>query len=271
MSTNDITLGGGMRNNLFSLQSLTQMQARTALRLATGKKVNSAIDDASAYFAAKDHMNHANDLAARKDAMAEGISTITAASSGIDGIESLIDQAKGLITSARSASTTDRASLATQFDALLDQIDSLAGDSAYKGTNLLSSTGSLTVAFNEDGSSAVTISGFDATASGLSISTATGSWAADSDIDAASADLDAALGTLRTNASTLAANSGVITARQSFTDALINTLSQGADNLTLADQNAESANMLSLQTRQSLAVSSLSLTNQAQQSILRLF
>ncbi len=268
---NDITLGAGMRNNLFSLQSISQLQSRTALRLATGKRVNSAIDDASSYFAAKDHLNHANDLAARKDAMSEGIQTIQAASAGIDGIESLIDQAKGLITSARSASTTDRSSLATQFNALMDQIDDLAGDGGYKGTNLLASTGSLVVAFNEDATSSVTISGFDATASGLSIADATGSWAADTDLDAASDDLDAALGTLRTNAATLAANSGVITARQDFTNSMINTLTQGSDNLTLADTNVESANMLALQTQQSLAVSALSLSNQASQSVLRLF
>ncbi len=271
MSLNDITLGGGMRNNLFSLQNLTMMQARTSLRLATGKRVNSAIDDASNFFAAKDHMNHANDLAGRKDAMGEGIQTITAASSGIDGIEALITQAKGLITSARSATTTDRASLATQYTALLSQIDDLASDGGYKGTNLLASGGSLVVAFNETGSSTVTVSGFDASASGLGISAAANSWASDTDLDAAQTDLDTATGTLRTSAASLAANSGVITARQTFTDALINTLTQGSDNLTLADQNAESASMLALQTRQSLAVSSLSLSNQAQQSILRLF
>lgn len=268
---NDITLANGMRNNLFSLQNISAMQTRTSLRLATGKRVNSAIDDASNYFAAKDHMSHATDLAGRKDGMNEAISTIQAASSGIDGVEALIDQAKGLITSARSGSATDRASLAAQFDALLTQIDDIGGDAGYKGTNLLTSGSSLTVAFNEDGTSSLTITGFDATTSGLGVNTATNSWVADSDLDAAQTELDSALSTLRTNASTLAANSGVITARLSFTDTLINTLTTGADNLTLADQNAESANMLSLQTRQSLAVSSLSLSNQAAQGILRLF
>lgn len=271
MSLNDITLGGGMRNNLFSLQTITQSQARTALRLSTGKRVNSAIDNASAFFAAKDHVNHANDLAARKDAMGEGIQTIQAASAGIDGIEALIDQAKGLITSARSANATDRAALATSFASILTQIDDLAGDGGYKGTNLLSSGGTLTVDFNEDASSSLTVTGFDASSTGLGISAAANAWVGDVDLDAAQADIDAAVGTLRTGAADLSANSGVITARQTFTDSMINTLLQGSDNLTLADQDAESANMLSLQTRQSLAVSALSLTNQAQQSILRLF
>lgn len=268
---NDVTLGFGMRNNLFNLQNITGLQSRTSLRLATGKRVNSAVDDASNYFAAKDHMDHANDLANRKDGMNEASSTITAGSQGIDAIEALISQAKGLITSARSATTTDRVSLATQYDSLLAQIDTLAGDSGYKGTNLLAAGSSLTVAFNESGSSTLTVSGFDASSTGLGVNASVGSWASDTNLDSAQSELDTALSTLRTNASMLSENEGVITARQSFTDQLINTLTTGSDNLTLADQNQESANMLSLQTRQSLAVSSLSLSNQASQSILRLF
>ena len=115
------------------------------------------------------------------------------------------------------------------------------------------------------------MTGFDASTTGLSISAAANSFAGDADIDAAQTELDAALGTLRTNTAALSANSGVITTRQDFTTNLVNTLSQGADNLTAADPNEESANMLALQTRQQLGVVALSLTSQAQQSILRLF
>ena len=59
--------------------------------------------------------------------------------------------------------------------------------------------------------------------------------------------------------------------RQDFSKAMINTLTTGADNLTLADQNEEAANMLSLQTRQQLSQTALSLANQANQGVLRLF
>jgi flagellin-like hook-associated protein FlgL len=52
---------------------------------------------------------------------------------------------------------------------------------------------------------------------------------------------------------------------------MINTLQTGADNLILADQNQESANLLTLQTRQQLEVSALSIANQANQSVLKLF
>jgi flagellin-like hook-associated protein FlgL len=52
---------------------------------------------------------------------------------------------------------------------------------------------------------------------------------------------------------------------------MINTLQTGADNLVLADMNEESANMLMLQTQQALGVSSLSISAQSAQSVLRLF
>ena len=51
---------------------------------------------------------------------------------------------------------------------------------------------------------------------------------------------------------------------------MMNTLQTGAGNLTLADMNEEAANMVSLQTRQSLATSSLSMANQANQNVLQL-
>ncbi len=271
MPINDIALAGGMRNDLVSLQLISALQARTTERLSTGKRVNSATDDPAAYFASQDHMSAANDLASAKDGMSEALQTVESASNGIKGITSLIEQAKGIVSSARSANTTDRATLATQFDALRTQIDQLASDASYKGTNLLAANSSLTVNFNADGSSAVTVTGFDGTSAGLGINASANQWAGNADLDAALTDLNNAEGTLRVNGSQLAANNGVITARQSFTSDMINTLTTGADQLTAADPNQEGANLLALQTRQQLGIVALQLSNQSQQSILRLF
>jgi flagellin-like hook-associated protein FlgL len=63
----------------------------------------------------------------------------------------------------------------------------------------------------------------------------------------------------------------IINTRQDFVKAMVNTVTQGADNLTLADMNEEGANMLMLQTRQSLSTTALSMSAQAAQSVLRLF
>ena len=271
MAINDITLAGGMRNNLINLQTVASLQARTTQRLSTGKRVNSAIDDPSAFFAAQNHAGRASDLATRKAGMGEAIQTVKAGLQGIDGITNLIQQAQGLAASARSANTTDRASLGQQFDALRTQIDQLASDSGYRGTNFLAANSSLVVSFNEGNTSNLTISGFDASTSGLAIAAAQNSWAADTDIDAAVTNLNTALSTLRVKAQTLSSSNGVVTSRQDFTTNMINTLTTGADQLTAADPNEESANMLALQTRQQLGIVALQLSSQAQQSVMRLF
>jgi flagellin len=76
---------------------------------------------------------------------------------------------------------------------------------------------------------------------------------------------------LRSEAGKLSTNLSTITIRQDFTANMINTLEDGAANLTNADMNEEGANMLMLQTRQQLGTTSLSLASQAAQSVLRLF
>jgi flagellin-like hook-associated protein FlgL len=83
--------------------------------------------------------------------------------------------------------------------------------------------------------------------------------------------LDTAVTALRTKSSTLSNNLSIITARQEFTQGLINVLKDGAAGLTNADMNEEGANMLMLQTRQQLGTTSLSLASQAAQAVLRLF
>ena len=276
MAISDISLTSGMRSNLVSLQGTVDLLNRTQERLATGKRVNSPLDNATNYFVAKSHMDRATDLSVRKDGMGEAIQTVKAANEGITAITDLIASAKGIAQSALSAETAERSTLAAQFDAILDQIDYLAADSGYKGTNLLSSSGSLEVKFDEAGDSTLTITGFDATTStsGLGIDAAVGNWADVSNISGtggAIEDLDNALTTLRTQAKSLSSNLNIITTRNSFTQGMINVLTEGATNLTAADTNEEGANMLMLQVRQSLGTTALSLSAQAAQSVLRLF
>mgnify|MGYP005838072909 CR=1 FL=1 len=165
---------------------------------------------------------------------------------------------------------SNRDSFVTDYNALLDQIDQLAADASFNGVNLLNSD-DLTVKFNEDGSSSLTIAGVDFTSTGLALAdTTTSAFAADSGINAVIAKLDSATGTLRSQSSTFGNNLAVVETRQDFTDSLINILEAGAGNLTLADTNEEGANLLALQTRQSLGTTALSLAAQGDQAVLRL-
>ena len=233
---------------------------KTQGRLSTGKKVNSALDDPINFFAAQAHSQRANDLSALKDQMGEGIQTIKAADAGIEAITDLVASAKSLAQSAlASADTAERTALAGQYDAVRTQIDQLALDSGYKGTNLLNDD-DLTVNFNESASSNITVEGFAADSTTLTISAAGTGWSNDAAgntaIIADIAELDVARSTLRTNSQTLSQNQlSTITIRDDYTQNMVNTLNDGADKLTLADTNEEAANMLMLQTRQQLALS----------------
>ncbi|NKB57027.1 MAG: flagellin [Alphaproteobacteria bacterium] len=268
-----ISLSAAIRSNLLTLNRTAELGDRTQERLASGLKVNSALDDASAFFAAASLNNRADDLLGLKDSIDQSISTLEAAINGIEAITQLVEQAKGLAVTAKATSDlTQRATLATQFDALLSQINGLSNDASYNGTNLISTApDNLTVTFNEDSTSTLTVLGIDTSATGLNVGTAIASFALDVFIDIALTQVDTAIATLRTSAATLGSNSTVLQTRLNFTQGLANTLEEGSGKLTLADLNEESANALSLETRQQLGLNSLSLAAQSEQAILNLF
>jgi flagellin-like hook-associated protein FlgL len=276
----DISLTAGMRQNLYSLQQTAHLMDRTASRLSSGYKVQTALDDPINYFAAEGHRQRATDLASRKDEMGEAVQLVKAGDNGISALTDLVASAKSLAQSALSADTTvEINNLESQFNAVMKQIDDLADDSGYKGVNMLGGTDdTLKVSFDETGDSAITLTGFDGHSSALGVVTvATDDWnsgdgtAETTQVDEAIKQLDSARTTLRSESKTLANNLSTITIRQDFTSKMINTLNDGADNLTLADMNEEGANMLMLQTRQSLGTTSLSMASQSAQSVLRLF
>ncbi len=174
-------------------------------------------------------------------------------------------------TATSTTASDARTDLQAQYNTLLTQITQLAGDASFNGINLLDGD-ALTVTFNEDGSSTLTITGVDFSATGLGLNAPAGDgFQVDANIDTAVDELSAALSELRTQAAAFGSNMSIVQARQEFTKNTINVLQIGADNLTLADTNEESANMLALQTRQQLSTVALSLASQADQAVLRLF
>lgn len=168
------------------------------------------------------------------------------------------------------AVNTDRQKYALQFNEILTQIDNLAKDAGYKGINLLQMN-TLTVIFNEDRSSQIEVKGADASSVGLMLDEAVNNWQTNEDIETSIRQTEEAISSLRIMASDYGNYYSIVQNRQSFTKSLVNVLTEGADNLTLADMNEESANMLALQTRQQLAINSLSLASQAAQGVLQLF
>ena len=164
--------------------------------------------------------------------------------------------------------TLNATSFQNQYNEVLAQYNSLVKDASYKGINLLQGQ-DLGVKFNEQGTSSLQISGKNVSAENLGIDIA--QWNTADDIASSLENMRNAIINLRNFSSELGNNYSIVQSRESFTESLINVLTEGADKLTLADMNEESANMLALQTRQQLAINSLSLASQASQAVLKLF
>ena len=374
----DITLSAGIRQNLLSLQQTSRDLTTTQEALATGKSVNSAADNPTAYFTSQNLTNSANSLSSLLDQIGQGLQTIDAATNGLQGITSLLQQALstvqqaqsdpfstagaatgtvdlstagapsasagnlllsvgtatatiaitsgealsaiesainsastttlggavsasdngsgdlvlsststtftiasnatstglGLTTGAVTGTSTTRTSLQDNFNTLLTQIDQLSADSGYNGVNLIGGN-NLQINFNETATSSLTIDGVNYNSAGLGLSSVSGS-AAGSFFDTSTlstlvTNINTAISNVQGQTETFGTNSSTISTRQTFTTNMINTLQTGASNLVAADQNQESANLLTEQTQQQLEISALSIANQANQSVLKLF
>lgn len=183
------------------------------------------------------------------------------------GVQSANVTSRGAVTINYTPRVNDEfTALVGRYNEIRNQLDTIARDSGYRGKNLLASN-IMTVKF--EGSHNLEVVGFDASTTGLRIGEA--EWTSEAEINVSINELDNAAVTLRSEASKLSGNLSIITVRQDFSQNMINTLIEGADKLTLADANEEGANMLMLQTRQSLSTTALSLSAQAAQSVLRLF
>ena len=101
MSNGDIVLTAGIRQNLLSLQNTASLQQTTQQRLATGKKVNSALDNAVNYFTAGSLTSRAGELSSLLDAMTNGINTLKATDNGLSSITTTIQQMQATVTQAR--------------------------------------------------------------------------------------------------------------------------------------------------------------------------
>jgi flagellin len=416
--TSNIVLTAAVRQNLLSLQGTAELLSTTQTRLATGKKVNSALDNPTNFFTAAGLDARASDISNLLDSIGNGVQVLQAADTGITSLQKLVDTAKsiasqslqqpvgystkaniqftgtgvpsgpgvatsadlttsklngGVFTFTNSAGTavtitigsspsafnpvtktaqvqsvaqlnqaladagvnlsaiitgpdsitftstndgagqvitgtaapaapatldainisanaagggaggavvaavpdpssqTARATLVTQYNQIITQLTTTAQDASFNGINLLDGN-SLKLIFDETGKSTLTIAGVTFNPAGLGLSSlAPGVDFTDNVLTGkVLTALNNASLTLRTQASAFGANLSIVQIRQDFSKKIINVLQTGSANLTLADSNEEAANSQALSTRQSIAVSALSLANQSQQSVLQL-
>ncbi|HTH98726.1 MAG TPA: hypothetical protein VL574_15025, partial [Stellaceae bacterium] len=173
-----ITLTSSESSTILSLQQTTTLFNTTSNDLNTGKKVNSAADNALSYFQSVSLYNRASDFTNRKAQIDQSVQSLTAALNATSTIGTLLTQLQGVITGAESATTNSAKATATnQVKTLGTQLIQVVKDASYQGINLLESTAiTLRTQFSERTASALTVSGYDliATATGNSNSLFTG-------------------------------------------------------------------------------------------------
>ncbi|POR53933.1 flagellin-like hook-associated protein FlgL, partial [Bosea psychrotolerans] len=160
-------LSSGVRNNLLTLQQTTAQQNVIQNRLATGKKVNSAIDNPVNYFTSASLNDRSSQLTGLLDGISNGIQTIQAASKGIDGITKLVSSLQSTVKQAQADAAQNRptkagTALSTAAEAAVTskslkdialdkRIVNVAGGTAGADAATATSSGDLGVASGADG------------------------------------------------------------------------------------------------------------------------
>lgn len=173
-----ITLTAVQTSTLQSLSSASSLFGTTQTELNTGKKVNSASDDAVAFFRSKSLYDRSSQILTRKANIDQSIQSVQAALNATSAVDGLLKQLKGVLEGARGATVSSRVSATTQFKNIAKQLAQLVKDASYQGLNLLTSTNaSLTTQFSERTAATFSISGFSftSTAAGNGNSLFTGS------------------------------------------------------------------------------------------------
>jgi flagellin len=285
--SSDVVLGLSTRQNLLALQNINQQMNSAQNHLATGLAVSSAVDDAVKFFQSQSLQNRASDLSTRKDEVDQGISSLTAATNGVQSVVTILQQMQGLINTAKTETAAQRAASSTQFNTLAKQLNNLVNDTSYQGLNLINSTTStLSLQFSIASTSTMKITGVNLNLSKLitTIGAAASKSASKlvsvgfskvsnktSIFDNAFNKLQTAVFTAQSDAQTLGGNVTFLQTRLTFSAQYLTTLQGGSDKLVVADVNKESTNLVTLQTRQQLSIQSLSIATQSEQSVLRLF
>jgi flagellin-like hook-associated protein FlgL len=100
-----IVLSASVRQNLLSLQSTAELLSTTQGRLATGNKVNSALDNPTNFFTAQGLNNRASDINNLLDSIGNGVQVLQAANTGITSLQKLVDTAKSIANQVLQAPT----------------------------------------------------------------------------------------------------------------------------------------------------------------------
>ncbi|USG62073.1 hypothetical protein NBZ79_03680 [Sneathiella marina] len=258
-------------NAMSGLRMLNMTQndlSKTQTMLETGLRVSSAKDAPATFVIAQGMRSDIGALGAISEGIAFGEATIGVAMAGATSILEQLTELETLATQAQNGGLDDTI-LSTQAVAVLAQITAIAGGSEFNGVNLIDNAGTDVLTVPTDlagGSLTYTATNLDATTLALTtdFTSAANITTALTNIAAAQVTVGAALTNIGTTASRLESQG-------EFTQLLTDSMKEGLGALVDADMAAVAAELTALQTKEQLNVQSLSIANQAPQTILSLF
>ncbi|MFT4075435.1 MAG: flagellin [Asticcacaulis sp.] len=275
MSMNSVNTNAGAMIALQSLNSTNTQIETTQNRISTGLKVASAKDDGATWSIAQNQRSSVSSLDAVKDSLSRATSTVDVASSAGESISDLLTQMKekALAASDTSLDTTSRSALQTDFESLRDQITTTIKNASFNGINLLDgSQSSITALANSSGSNVLTVEAQNLSLGGSIVSLASdASFGTASSASALLSTLDDSITAVSAGLSKLGTASKSLSNHSDFVGKLQDSITAGIGNLVDADLAKESANLQSLQTKQSLGIQALSIANGATSTVLSLF
>lgn len=155
-----------MRSNLTSLRNIAAQLDKTQLRLSSGKKVNSAIDNASNYYQARALTNRASDLNNLLDSIGQGIQTIQAATTGIETVTNYLDQM--VVTAERTIVEAGKRPL--EVDVIYDTNVQALLDAGYQAIDGSMTAAEINAILNQDDAKVVMVEDIDLSSSSFSFS-----------------------------------------------------------------------------------------------------
>lgn len=260
---------------LQTLKSVNSSLAKTQGEISTGKTVATAKDNAAVWAISKVMESDVSGFKAISDSLNLGQSTVAVASAGAEQITDILKDMKQRIVAA-TGENVDYTKLTAEVTEMKANITSIISASQFNGANLLNTAGgNITVlsSLDRDATGAVTAANITVTSvdfeagldlSNIDVSSAT---AADTSLAAIEAHIQTAVD----GAAALGASAKRIEMQSDFVGKLTNAMKAGIGAMVDADMEEASARLQALQVQQQLGIQSLSIANQAPQSILSLF
>ena len=275
MSLNSVNTNAGAMVALQSLNRTNEGLNVTQKRISTGFRVNDAKDDGAAFAVAQSVRADVAGLTAANEQLGGVKGILDTALSGLTKVsETMVKVRETLVRLADDTLNTDqRAQYESQYTALQTQITNFVTDATYNGRTLLSTTapegGDITSTRNETGTT-YTLTAVDGAGTLIVAAAPTDAAGAQAALGAGG-DFETVQSSISDALNQFGSDSRYIDAQVAYNKDKVDALESGLGALIDADLAKESARLQSLQIRQQLGTQSLSIANQAPQSLLSLF